>query len=46
MEDIIACMNVLYPNVNVKFSTVKEYLDAIKPETLGLEEYETDFLPY
>jgi hypothetical protein len=30
MEDIMACMAVLYPNIVVKFSTVKQYLAAVR----------------
>jgi hypothetical protein len=30
MEDIMACMAVLYPNIEVKFSTVKQYLAAVR----------------
>jgi hypothetical protein len=30
MEDVIACMAVLYPNIEVRFSTVKQYLAAVQ----------------
>jgi hypothetical protein len=43
MEDIIACMGVLYPNVKVKFSTISEYLKAVKEENVNLTEYKGDF---
>ena len=46
MEDIVKCMNILYPNIDIKFSTVSEYIAAIRPSDLELDEYETDFLPY
>jgi hypothetical protein len=46
MEDIITCSRVLYPNIEVKFSTVKEYLAAIHSKELDLPDYDGDFLPY
>jgi hypothetical protein len=46
MEDIIACTKVLYPNIEVKFSTVTEYLKAVKAEDIILPKYESDFTPY
>lgn len=46
MEDIIESMKTLYPNMVVKFSTVKEYLKAINTQELELEQFESDFLPF
>jgi hypothetical protein len=33
----------LYPNVKVKFSTISEYLKAVKEENVNLTEYKGDF---
>jgi hypothetical protein len=46
MEDVIACTEALYPNVKVKFSTISEYLEAVKAENVYFPDYTSDFLPY
>lgn len=46
MEDIIACMAVLYPNVAIKFSTLKQYLAAVNSSQQAMPDFNTDFVPY
>ena len=43
MEDIIACTKALYPNLLVKFSTISEYLKAVREENVNLTDYKGDF---
>jgi hypothetical protein len=46
MEDIMASMSVLYPNIEVKFSTVKQYQAAIQTSDHLIPEFNDDFVPY